>query len=286
MNTAILLGGLTDTPKLGTTSMGKNFTYFTLAVSRKYGDKEDTQYINCVAWDKTAENITKYCIKGCKLLVDGRLQTRSYEGQDGIRRYATEVVVRNATFISRPKSAAAPSSTDDVPTPSEKPVESVTYDDLMNEADYPFDQPMIGNKEEIRRWLFMQADNIIFEIKKYRKKRSLNANSYFWKLLEEMASVLHTTKDELYLIELKKWGISDLLPYPHGRKPIFKYYEFETTSMLNGKPADWYKIFKGTSDYDSKEMATLIDGVVDDCEELGIETKTPEELEKIKSLWK
>jgi len=144
---------------------------------------------------------------------------------------------------------------------------------------------MRGNKEEIKKWLFLQPEGKTYEIKEYRQKRSNNANSYMWELIGKIADAVHSTKDEVYLIELKRYGVYQKLPFLPTEKPFFKYYEYETSGTLNGKPCDWYTIYKGSSEYDTKEMATLIDGVVNDCHELNIETRTPEEIERIKSLW-
>ena len=77
-------------------------TTFTVAVSRNYtganGERE-TDFLNCVAWRKQAENIAKYCTKGSQVAVEGRIQTRSYDAQDGTKRYVTEIIADNVTFL-------------------------------------------------------------------------------------------------------------------------------------------------------------------------------------------
>lgn len=102
MNKAILIGRLTRDPELRTTTSGISSTSFTVAVSRTYtnqnGERE-TDFINCVAWRKQAENIAKYCKKGSQVAVEGRIQTRSYDAQDGTKRYVTEVLADNVTFL-------------------------------------------------------------------------------------------------------------------------------------------------------------------------------------------
>jgi single-strand DNA-binding protein len=102
MNKAILIGRLTKDPEMRTTTSGINSTSFTVAVSRTYtnqsGERE-TDFINCVAWRKQAENIAKYCQKGSQVAVEGRIQVRSYDAQDGTKRYVTEVVADNVTFL-------------------------------------------------------------------------------------------------------------------------------------------------------------------------------------------
>ena len=102
MNKAILIGRLTRDPELRTTTSGISSTSFTVAVSRTYTNQNgeiETDFINCVAWRKQAENIAKYCKKGSQVAVEGRIQTRSYDAQDGTKRYVTEVLADNVTFL-------------------------------------------------------------------------------------------------------------------------------------------------------------------------------------------
>lgn len=102
MNKAIIIGRLTRDPEMRTTQSGINSTTFTVAVSRNYsganGERE-TDFINCVAWRNQAENIKKYCVKGTQVAVEGRIQTRSYDANDGTKRYVTEIVADNVTFL-------------------------------------------------------------------------------------------------------------------------------------------------------------------------------------------
>lgn len=103
MNKAILVGRLTKTPEMRTTASGTNSTTFTLAVNREFtnqnGEKE-TDFVSCVAWNKPAEAIANYCTKGSLIGISGRIQTRSYDAQDGTKRYVTEVIVEKCTFLS------------------------------------------------------------------------------------------------------------------------------------------------------------------------------------------
>ena len=102
MNKAIIIGRLTRDPEMRTTTSGTNSTTFTVAVSRNYANangERETDFINCVAWRKQAENIAKYCTKGSQVAVEGRIQTRSYDAQDGTKRYTTDVAVESFEFI-------------------------------------------------------------------------------------------------------------------------------------------------------------------------------------------
>ena len=102
MNKVILIGRLTKDPELRTIASGNATTSFTIAVNRNFtnqnGERE-ADFINCVAWRKQAENVAKYCTKGSQVAVEGRIHTRSYDAQDGTKRYVTEVVADNVTFL-------------------------------------------------------------------------------------------------------------------------------------------------------------------------------------------
>ena len=102
MNKVILIGRLTKDPELRTIASGNATTSFTIAVNRNFtnqnGERE-ADFINCVAWRKQAENVAKYCTKGSQVAVEGRIQTRSYDAKDGTKRYVTEVVADNVTFL-------------------------------------------------------------------------------------------------------------------------------------------------------------------------------------------
>ena len=102
MNKAILIGRLTRDPEMRTTASGTAATTFTVAVTRTFANQNgerEADFINCVAWRKQAENIAKYCQKGSQVAVEGRIQTRSYDAQDGTKRYVTEIIADNVTFL-------------------------------------------------------------------------------------------------------------------------------------------------------------------------------------------
>lgn len=99
MNIVVLSGRLTKDPDIRYTQSGKTVSSFTIANDVGYGDKKKTSFINCTAWEKTAEFVGKYFSKGSPILIQGELQTRSYDAQDGSKRYVTEVNVRNIEFM-------------------------------------------------------------------------------------------------------------------------------------------------------------------------------------------
>lgn len=131
-------------------------------------------------------------------------------------------------------------------------------------------------------------EKLNIEIKKYREKRSSDANSYAWELIGEIADILRADKDEIYEDMLFKYGQVRLYPELKGKEPdrVFKYYRFFQNGVLNGKECDWYKVAIGSSEYDTREMSIFIDGVISEAKEIGIETDTPEQLAKYKEEWK
>lgn len=98
MNKVILTGRITKDPEVRYTQTGVSVVSFTIAVNRQYRDangNNQADFINCTAWRTTADFITRYIKKGYMLLVEGSIQTRNYQGQDGQTRYVTEVVCDN-----------------------------------------------------------------------------------------------------------------------------------------------------------------------------------------------
>lgn len=146
---------------------------------------------------------------------------------------------------------------------------------------------MIGTREQISQYLWQLEDNKLYELKEYKEKRSINANNYVWKLITEIGNKLRKSKEEVYLQMLKDYGQQEMVSILSSINPkgFFKYYQVIGSSTLNGKEFTHYKIFKGTSEYDTKEMSIFIDGVVQEAEQLGIETKPPEEIERLKRMW-
>ena len=110
LNRIILIGRLTKEPELRYTTNGTAVCGFTLAVESGFGEKKRTDFIPIVAWNKQGESCANYLAKGKLAAVDGRLQIRSYEDKDGVKRYVTEVVAENVRFLS-PKGETAQEET-------------------------------------------------------------------------------------------------------------------------------------------------------------------------------
>lgn len=127
------------------------------------------------------------------------------------------------------------------------------------------------------------------ELKQHRDHRSLDANAYFWVLLGKMADKLGMCKDELYPLMLERYGTYTHVVVKPEMVERVKTQWRATRELgevtVNGQKGIQLQCYFGSSTYDTKEMSRLIDGVVDECKELDIETLTPEELLKMKSEW-
>ena len=102
MNKVLLIGRLTKDPELRYTQSGTAVASFTLAVNRRFSNQNgerEADFINCVAWQKSAEFVANYFRKGQQMALEGRLQVRTYDGNDGQRRWVTEVVAEQIEFV-------------------------------------------------------------------------------------------------------------------------------------------------------------------------------------------
>lgn len=130
----------------------------------------------------------------------------------------------------------------------------------------------------------------IATLKENRQKRSLNANAYLWVLLDKMATVLNTNKDEVYLEMLSRYGVfTHLVVKPSVVERVKA--EWRTVKELgevtvNNQTGIQLQCYFGSSTYDTKEMAKLIDGVVSEAKEIGVETLTTDELNLLKNEWR
>ena len=142
-----------------------------------------------------------------------------------------------------------------------------------------------------------QVDKLDVEIKKYREKRSLDANAYYWKLASELAEALHVSKPYIHNYLLREYGqkafvdgqivqvyIPDTDEAEEAVDEEQKYHLAPTDGFENGKdgtPCRVYHMLRGSHEYDTKEMSHLIDGLISECKENGIETLPPWEVERM-----
>ena len=151
---------------------------------------------------------------------------------------------------------------------------------------------MIGTSQEIVQWLFSQDKDKKFEIKEHKAKRSLNANAYAWTLIGKIANVIGNTKEEVYKEYIKNKGIYRIITIDEKAAPTFiKVWEDRGLGWLcersETKIAGLVDViaYYGTSSYNTKQMAGFIDYIVQEAKELGVETLTPDEIERLKTSW-
>lgn len=133
-----------------------------------------------------------------------------------------------------------------------------------------------GNKAEIQQFLFKLDKDMVYDLKidKHRNKRSLNANAYSWVLQNEISNVMRLSKEEVHFEMLKRYGQRDYVSLLANIDPslYFDYYEEQGTFKNKNNTFKSYIIYKPTRKYNSREMAIFIDGLVQECRNLGIET--------------
>ena len=156
---------------------------------------------------------------------------------------------------------------------------------IQTAADVAHDYEELKNKE-----------NLLITIKEYKKRRTLDANSYYWVLISKLARVLKTSNSELHNLMLARYGVNEIIdgglmriPLPESEETEKKvktseYYHLRpTTEIRSGKDGKDYRTYimmKGSHSYDTKEMADLISGLISECREAGIsdnEIATPDE---------
>lgn len=139
----------------------------------------------------------------------------------------------------------------------------------------------------------LKEKELSIELKQYRKKRSLDANGYLWVLCDEIAKVLNTTKEKVYKKSVHEVGVFDYIMLTNNAVDTF-IQNWETKGLgwfcekmdkCKIEKCTKLMVYYGSSTYDTKEMARLIDYVVEEAKEIGVDTRTPEEIENMKNLW-
>lgn len=133
------------------------------------------------------------------------------------------------------------------------------------------------------------VEKLSIKIDKYREKRSLNANSYAWKLITEIGNVVRISKEQVYMDMLRAYGQGGVVSIEEKHvanfKRMYKYHESIGKAKLNGKDFEHFRFWVGTSEYNTHEMSIFLDGVIYEAKVLGIPTETPDQIAKMKSLW-
>ena len=153
---------------------------------------------------------------------------------------------------------------------------------MVIELDDDFRQDFAGLKEH----------DVSIEVKRWRKKRSLDANAYAWVLIDKIAQTTGVPKTEVYRQAIREiGGVSDIVAVPDNAVDKFREGWSKQgigwqTEILDSKPG--YKrivVYYGSSTYDTKQMSALIDSLVQEAQALGIETLPPHEIARLNSLW-
>ena len=156
---------------------------------------------------------------------------------------------------------------------------------------------MTGTAVQIIRWLTTQEQKTVWEIKKHRQKRSLDANGFYWKLVTGIAEATHVSKNEVHNILLRRYGQAEgvdgrlvTVYIPDTEKAekqalMAEDYHIKPTSYVQtgskGQVFRAYVLLRGSRTYDSREMSILIDGAIHEAEQMGIKVElTPAEMER------
>lgn len=143
---------------------------------------------------------------------------------------------------------------------------------------------MIGNTEAIIQWLFKQTKDKLFEIKEHKDKRTLTQNSYYWALVNEIANKMRLSKDELHFKLLKDYSqLAEVtIRADINIKGYIKYYEEVRQAKINNVDFKIYKVYKGSSEMNKEEFNILLDGAIQEAQQLNIPTMTKKEIEKLR----
>lgn len=154
---------------------------------------------------------------------------------------------------------------------------------------------MVGTIEQIIQYLFKQDKTKKYEVKEVKKKRSINANNYFWKLLQELCELQNLDTIEEYKKRVKELGIFRRFRIETRDVKTFKimwqdkgiawFCEIADTEYIGNIEFKIINAYYGSSSFNSKQMSRLIDGVVQDCQAVGIETKPKTEIDSLLRSW-
>ena len=144
LNKAMIIGNLTRDPEIRTTPTGQTVASFGVATNRVWTDQsgqkqERVEFHNVVAWGKLAEICGQYLRKGAKVYIEGRLQTNDWVGQDGVKRYKTQIVAENMIMLDRAGASAA--------APAEQPPTLEEQPSVPNEPVINIEEPVVAENE-------------------------------------------------------------------------------------------------------------------------------------------
>lgn len=169
-------------------------------------------------------------------------------------------------------------------------IKSISLNYITKKPEITLEINEYTNFEEVQ-----QLEKLNIELKKYREKRKPNANNYFWKLLQDLCELQEIDTIEEYKRRVRELGIFRRYRVePENLQTLIKtwenwgiawWVEVVDTEYLENIEFKIVHLYYGSSSYDTKQMSRLIDGVVQDCKAVGIETKSPEEIESMIKEW-
>lgn len=140
-----------------------------------------------------------------------------------------------------------------------------------------------GKVHEVIQWLLNQDREKTFTIKERKERRTLTQNAYYWVLNGKLAAALGMSRDDMHFHLLKSYAPCEVMSVLE-RVPLsdyFKYCEVFAQGHLNGRTYNHVRIYKGSSSMDSAEFSRLLEGTIQECAQLGIQTMTPQELAQL-----
>ena len=146
---------------------------------------------------------------------------------------------------------------------------------------------MIGTIKELIPQMLELDEDKLYELKEIKKKRTLNQNNYYWELLNKLAKKMRIPSEELHFELIKKsCPFEEYLVPEESNLRALEYHEVRNTIEKNGKLFKVVRVYVGSSLLDTSEMGILLDNLIDECKLQNIETMTPEEIAKMRSLEK
>lgn len=143
---------------------------------------------------------------------------------------------------------------------------------------------MIGKPLDLLKFLYQQDPNKLFELTEWKERRSKDANAYAWVLITKIGNVLRKSKEDIYEQMLRDYSQATVIKIRSDIDPKGFFRHFDKHGERDG--FIYLKIYKGSSEMNTLEMSILIDGIVQEAQQLGIETMTPQELAALKEAWR
>ena len=143
-----------------------------------------------------------------------------------------------------------------------------------------------GDPRELGKVAFGFKAPCEYEVKKIRKRRSLDANAYAWHLIGELADALRISKEECYQIMLERYGQGGMVKLRRKDVPLFrKQWKYSRKHSEAAGGTEYWQFWVGSSKYDTREMSIFIDGIINECRDLELETKSEDYVKSLLASW-